>query len=85
MTLLTFILFIIFINLSTGVWKKDKIRREGEREVWRSLEVCSVREEPEEPRLLPESEPSSSYLFIKDMLAMSSVRLVPVKGGSIKL
>ena len=66
--------------------KKDKTRREGEREVWRSLEVCSVSEEPEEPRLLPESEPSSSsYLSIKDMLAVSSVRLVPVKGGSIKL
>ena len=66
--------------------KKDKTRREGERAVWRSLEVCSVSEEPEQPRLLPESEPSSSsYLSIKDMLAVSSVRLVPVKGGSIKL
>ena len=85
-TFITFILFILFIKLSTAVWQKDKTRRESQKKAWRSLEVCSVSEEPEEPRLLPESEQSSSsHLSTTGMLAVSSVRLVPVKGGSIKL
>jgi hypothetical protein len=79
-TLLTFILFIIFFNLSSGLWQKDITRRESQKEAWRSLEVCTKSEEPEEPQLLPESEQSSSHLSTTGMLAVSSVRLVPVKG-----